>query len=165
MVNYTDEELLYLELAEHVATWAHEGVTRWSNGEPYINHPRRVAHQMMVGQMPVDVVAAAFLHDVIEDTNITAKDLAVMGFTPRTSELVQLLSRPEGETYVGFIQRVLTDPDATAIKLGDICDNLATLEPGHSLAKRYIMALATIHGTPPVEKALAPSTDEAVGPS
>ena len=141
-------DLAYMLRASFFATKAHAGVFRWSNGEPYINHPVRVAQQVITASLypKPDMVAAAYLHDVIEDTDITAEDLRSEGFSERTIFLVKALSRNPGESYDDFIKALSACPDAVVIKLADICDNLATLPPGHKLARRYVKALATLHG-------------------
>ncbi len=64
-----DEEML--RRAFRVAYWAHEGVVR-ASGEPYITHPLEVA-RIYAEEMAMDdvSVAAALLHDVIEDTEVS----------------------------------------------------------------------------------------------
>jgi len=58
-------------LAEH----AHAGQTR-SSGEPYIHHPLAVARTLAQLQMDDDTLVAALLHDVVEDTSISAEKIA-----------------------------------------------------------------------------------------
>jgi guanosine-3',5'-bis(diphosphate) 3'-pyrophosphohydrolase len=61
------------------ATDKHEGQVRKGNGESYINHPGRVANRLMIVDPYIDeaVVAAAWLHDTLEDTDTTDKDRAI----------------------------------------------------------------------------------------
>ena len=63
-------------LADRIAAEAHEGQTRKWSAVPYIVHPRRVAAlaAALEGTDEVDV-AAALLHDVVEDTPVTAGEL------------------------------------------------------------------------------------------
>ncbi len=64
-----------LQKAIDIATKAHEGVTRDITGEPYINHPKRVADRVN-GELKI----VAWLHDVLEDRKgITAQDLIKEG--------------------------------------------------------------------------------------
>lgn len=69
------------------ATRAHEGTLRKGSGIPYIYHPMEVA--LIVAQMTTDedVIAAAYLHDVLEDTDVTAEALELT-FGSRILELV-----------------------------------------------------------------------------
>jgi GTP diphosphokinase / guanosine-3',5'-bis(diphosphate) 3'-diphosphatase len=72
--NYTlaDRELIHR--AYRVAEEAHRGQKRHS-GEPYINHCLAVASILADLRVPPEVVAAGLLHDTVEDTTITIKDI------------------------------------------------------------------------------------------
>src|SRR6266516_7724463 len=63
-----------IERAHQVATAAHEGQLR-ASGEPYITHPVAVAYELAALQMDPESIAAALLHDVPEDTDLTIPDL------------------------------------------------------------------------------------------
>lgn len=63
-----------VQRAYNVAAKAHAEQKRQS-GEPYINHCVAVAAILSEMKMPADVVAAGLLHDTVEDTYITLKDL------------------------------------------------------------------------------------------
>ncbi|MCX6064537.1 MAG: HD domain-containing protein, partial [Chloroflexi bacterium] len=60
--------------AYEVASEAHSEQKRQS-GEPYINHCVAVASILSDMKMPAEVVAAGLLHDTVEDTHITLKEL------------------------------------------------------------------------------------------
>jgi len=83
----------YVKKALDFATMAHEGQVRLS-GEEYINHPIQVAGILAQLQMDPDTVATGFLHDVVEDTEYTLKDI-----TNEFSETVALLV--DGVTKLG----------------------------------------------------------------
>lgn len=70
--NYDDSELI--EKAYHFACKAHEGVTRRS-GEPYIIHPISVAEILIEMKMDEASIVASLLHDVVEDTPVTFKQI------------------------------------------------------------------------------------------
>jgi (p)ppGpp synthase/HD superfamily hydrolase len=118
----------------NLATAAHDGQTRW-DGTPYINHPKRVAarvaadHRLTEAERLVGV-QAAYLHDVVEDTDITLADLLDKGVRPDVVEVVDLLTRrkPDGETHADYVGRILASGNRTAIivKLADIADNSRT---------------------------------------
>lgn len=60
--------------AYHLAEKAHEGQRR-ASGDPYISHCLAVAKILAEMYVPPEVVAAALLHDTVEDTHITLEDL------------------------------------------------------------------------------------------
>jgi (p)ppGpp synthase/HD superfamily hydrolase len=84
--------------------------------------------------------AAAWLHDVIEDTEVTAEDLLKEGIPDNVVGLVKILTRGEHERYVDYIRRILTDPDARAVKREDLLDNMQSLSEG-SLRDKYELSL------------------------
>jgi (p)ppGpp synthase/HD superfamily hydrolase len=143
---FTEDEEVYVSLCYDIAYDAHEGVTRAFVGEPYIEHPTRVAQYVRQAGGDIDQVGAAYLHDVIEDTPNTRETLLSLHVRPETIDLVEAVSRREEETYREFITRVLDNPRAVPIKRADISDNLATLPIGHGLAERYVKALKQMHG-------------------
>ena len=59
-----------IDLAREIATQAHEGETR-IGGQPYIEHPRRVAAAVQQDGFGSEHVQAAWLHDVVEDFSTT----------------------------------------------------------------------------------------------
>ncbi len=130
--------------ARLLASEAHAGQTRKFSGSSYVAHPIRVADTVRRAGAPTFVVVAAMLHDVIEDTPVTAERIEAE-FGPEVASLVRTLTRRGGEAYEDYIARIAADPWATLIKRADLTDNLATLPAGHDLAKRYIAALVTLH--------------------
>lgn len=78
--------------AAGMALVVHHGQTRRNNKHPYVTHPNRVAREVsrMDGVTP-QVVAAAFLHDVVEDTNITLEQVTET-FGLDVAELVESLT-------------------------------------------------------------------------
>lgn len=82
-----ESKLEAVEKAYNFALAAHEGQSRKS-GEPYINHPLNVAMILTELQMDASTLAAAFLHDVSEDTKVTIEEIE-KEFGPEVSKLVQ----------------------------------------------------------------------------
>jgi guanosine-3',5'-bis(diphosphate) 3'-pyrophosphohydrolase len=72
--HYEEDQLLELEHAIDFATKAHAGQKRKS-GEPYIIHPLAVANTLVEWGMDIDTVLAGVLHDTVEDTDVTLKDI------------------------------------------------------------------------------------------
>jgi len=72
--NYSPADRELVLRAYRVAEKAHEGQKR-ASGEPYINHCMSVAAILSEMRVPPAVVAAGLLHDTVEDTDVTLKDL------------------------------------------------------------------------------------------
>lgn len=101
------------------ATKAHAGQKR-RNGNNYIIHPIRVSQEVETEYQRV----CALLHDVVEDTDVTLDQIRnEIGM--EVAETVDCLTHRKGESYDDYITRVLTDRDAVAVKIADICDNLS----------------------------------------
>lgn len=109
-------------------------------GAPYILHPLRV----MARFREPSLQAAALLHDVVEDSEITLEDLRRRGFPERVVALVGLLTRRDGESYMEFIQRLSGDPEALQLKKADIEDNMNALRLP-ALSKKDLERLAKYH--------------------
>ncbi len=94
----------------------------------------------------------ALLHDVLEDTDVTAGMLLERGYSERVVRIVQMLSRPVGITYMDWIARLKAtgDDEVIAIKLADNADNfdpsrIACLpETERGIARRYEQARAIL---------------------
>lgn len=125
----------WIKLAELVATAAHSGQTR-SDGSPYITHPCRVAANVEDRLKPI-----AWLHDVVEDTNVTLAQLRKMKFPEYIINAVDLLTHRREHTNVQYWTEIAKNADATAVKLVDIRDNLSD-SPTEYQQKKYASALA-----------------------
>lgn len=128
------------EIAEKIAREAHKGQIRKmgaDKGKDYIVHPERVAQALY----PNDpLMAVGWLHDTLEDTEVTRKDLEESGVDKQIIDVVETLTRKQGETYLDFILRIAEDYDAVPVKLADLRDNMESLEEG-SLKDKYRMAI------------------------
>ncbi|MGH7175675.1 MAG: HD domain-containing protein [Minisyncoccia bacterium] len=87
-----------VRLADQIAEQAHRGQQRKWADDPYIVHPRRVAAMVagLAGTDHIDV-AAALLHDVVEDTEVNADKLAdlLVAYVPDRGDFIGLThSRP-----------------------------------------------------------------------
>ena len=89
-------------------------------GEPYILHPLRV---MLSCTDELERICAV-LHDVVEDSTVGFEDLRKEGFSEAVIEVVDCLTKREGESYDAFIERVLKNKTACQVKLADINDNM-----------------------------------------
>lgn len=146
-----------VELAKAVAMTAHAGQVDKS-GEPYIGHPARVAHATAQETENPEVIAAAYLHDVVEDTPVDLTDLMRMGFPAETVKVVDLLTRRDHESHAEAVQRAAEHPGARLVKLCDVEDNsdprrLERLDERTRarLHRKYIKARTVLlaHAVPP----------------
>ncbi|CAL9602142.1 hypothetical protein SUDANB95_05413 [Actinosynnema sp. ALI-1.44] len=109
-----------VEDAVRIARSAHQGQVDKS-GKPYIGHPLRV----MGAVSGEHARMAAVLHDVVEDTPVTAADLLAAGCPAHVVATVVALSHLPGEPQEDYLARVAADPVAVAVKRADIADNLS----------------------------------------
>lgn len=128
-------------LADSIAAAAHDGQLDKA-GSPYIGHVRRVASY--VDPSDEYAIAAALLHDTIEDTPITAADLAAAGMPAEVVAAVQVLTRHNASSPEDYYARIGHDPLAREVKLADLADNtdprrLAVLMPQQraKLTRKY----------------------------
>jgi hypothetical protein len=113
-------------------------------GDPFIGHPLRVMAGLAADGAPENMVIAAALHDVLEDTPTTRGELAAKGIPDEALDLVEVLTRRSDEDYVTYIMRVAMDRGARRIKQWDIRDNMdptRTHAISGSMYKRYAEAL------------------------
>lgn len=108
-----------LERAIEIAVEAHRGQIDKA-GKLYILHPLRV---MLRGKTQ-DEMIVGILHDTVEDTPVTLDMLRGEGFSETIVEAVSCITKKPGEDYGHFIDRILTNPLATKVKLYDLEDNL-----------------------------------------
>lgn len=144
---YSTNEQLVIDAAVAIAHEAHRGQTD-RQGKPYVGHVLAVASRLADQGMPAEVVAAGALHDVLEDTELTAADLRGMDVGERTVKIVEALTHPDGEPYQDYIDRIcgMTD-DVVRVKLADMEHNfgrIATVVDGPTrlrLERKYGAAL------------------------
>lgn len=115
-----------------VAYEAHKPQVRDGGNTPYIVHPFRVS--MVMNDETSQVVA--LLHDVVEDTKVTLKDLGMM-FPKEVTEAVDALSRRKDEKYFDYINRLSKNEIAVDVKIADIMDNLSDVGKKDTMVKRY----------------------------
>ena len=105
-----------------MAVRAHHGQRYPSReAEPYILHPVRV----MLGVSGVHAQAVAVLHDVLEDTVVTAEELREANLSSEVVDAVTALTRRSGQTYEQYVEQVAGNAIARPVKLADLADNLA----------------------------------------
>src|SRR3989338_7816425 len=115
---------------------AHQGQTRQS-GDPYISHPIAVARILTTLHLDVQAIIAALLHDVVEDTEVTAEQVAEK-FGKPVAKLVDGLSKldriqfetredAQAENFRKMLMAMARDVRVILIKLADRLHNMRTL--------------------------------------
>ncbi|MCW8901493.1 MAG: GTP pyrophosphokinase [Gammaproteobacteria bacterium] len=108
-----------VDKAIEIAVHAHSGQLDKA-GKPYILHPLRI---MLKFQNELEQITAV-LHDVIEDSELSIKDLESHGFHASVLRAIDCLTKRYNEEYIDFIVRVSADDLATKIKIADLKDNM-----------------------------------------
>lgn len=119
--------------AADFAELAHKGQFRKYTHEPYIVHPQEVARTVSLVSNDLNVIAAAWLHDVVEDTLVTI-DMIDSTFNSYVAKLVSEVTNI-GEGRGNRAERKALErehlaracPDAKTIKLADILDNVPSI--------------------------------------
>ena len=146
--SYLDEQQVKLvKRAYYYAEQAHEGQSRRS-GEPYITHPLAVAAILADMRMDHQCLAAALLHDVIEDTGIPKEALsqqfgeAISELVDGVSKLTQIEFRSKAEAQAENFQKMALamsrDIRVILVKLADRLHNMRTLGPLNPEKRRRI---------------------------
>jgi len=108
---------------------------------PYLEHVADVAGRVMADDRANDdAIVVAWLHDVLEDTSASKRDLQAAGITPRQLRALLHLTRHKGEDYSAYIGRVAQDEIAVLVKWHDLHSNQA-MRPRPDLAERYAAAI------------------------
>ena len=126
-----------IERAHDVATTAHEGQVR-ASGDAYISHPVEVAYYLAALQMDAETLAAALLHDVPEDTELTLADIEKR-FGREVTRLVDGVTKlskfgsarsveeQQAENIRKMFMAMAEDVRVVIIKLADRLHNMRTL--------------------------------------
>ncbi len=142
-----DESLI--ERAFKLTFISHDGITR-ASGEPYYLHPLAVA-EILADEIGMDdvSVAAALLHDTVEDTEVTLADIE-KSFGSTVSQLIDGLTKISGvfkskgvkqaETFMKLLMYMAEDLRVVLIKFADRLHNMRTL---HHLPRNKQLSIAT----------------------
>ena len=140
-MSITTRGIMYqAELARQYAENAHAGQVRKYAGQPYIEHPTRVAYELMNSvifqnnQDCIDAVQAAFLHDTVEDTDVTFESILDI-FGEVTASYVWFLTKPPDFVGDRAVRKKLDRARLAEaptivkyIKMLDVMDNAVDIE-------------------------------------
>ena len=137
------------EEALEFARKAHGAQQRKYTLEPYINHPKRVAETVKTVPHSTEMICAAYLHDVVEDTPVSIEEIKnrfgkkiadlVLELTDEfTHEKYPHLNRKKRKIKETERQATMSD-DAKTIKLADMIDNTPDIaRHDRNFARRYL---------------------------
>jgi (p)ppGpp synthase/HD superfamily hydrolase len=132
--------------ARALATQAHSGQTDKA-GQPYIEHPERVAARLT----DPDAQVVALLHDVIEDTELSADDLRAAGASELQVKALEALAHADDVSDKDYWRALRAVPLARLVKVADLADNtdparIALLAPAEQerFRTKYRSAMAVI---------------------
>jgi len=131
------KDVEHVRVAIEFSRAAHLGQMRHS-GDPYISHPIAVARILAPLHIDAQAIIAALLHDVVEDTEVTGKQVAEK-FGKPVAELVEGLSKldkiqfetredAQAENFRKMLLAMARDVRVILIKLADRLHNMRTLE-------------------------------------
>lgn len=120
--------------AKAFATKAHEGQQRKISNESYIQHPVRVANILKKAHVSKEIICAAYLHDVVEDTPYSLDEIEEE-FGPRIAELVAAHTEDKEKSWQERKQQTIdilksdhTEKEIKYLIIADRLDNLLDLE-------------------------------------
>src|SRR5437870_7928982 len=130
-------DVALVERAFEFSETAHRGQFRKS-GEPYITHPLAVASSLSQWRIDAEGLAAALLHDVMEDTSVTRSQLEIKFGRP-VAEMVDGVSKldqiefstreeAQAESFRKMLLAMARDVRVILIKLADRLHNMRTLD-------------------------------------
>ncbi len=141
------EDVSQLRLAYAFSQGAHSGQFR-KTGEPYISHPLAVASILEELHLDAHTLAAALLHDVVEDTDISSAEISER-FGVTVAELVDGVSKldkiesqtptdAQAENFRKMLLAMARDVRVILIKLADRLHNMRTLSVMRPIKQRRI---------------------------
>ncbi len=110
------KNILDLELINKAIYWAkkYHGDQKRKSGELYYSHPLEVAYMISDYKLKTDVIVASILHDIIEDTPVTA-GMILDNFGWRIAEMVDRLTRDRPDGSKLSVEKILEN----AYEMGD----------------------------------------------
>ena len=111
-----------IQQAKDLAFKIHAGQTDKA-GAPYTVHLETVASKLTEQGENEDVIVVGWLHDSVEDTNITVGEIREL-FGDEVSTAVDAITKRKNEPYQDYLQRVKFNEIARKVKLADLAHNM-----------------------------------------
>ena len=135
--NRPNEDVSLIRKAWDFCVRHHEGQMR-ASGEPYIIHPLEVAEVLAEMKLDSTAIAAALLHDAVEDTPATSEEIEA-GFGDQVAHIVEGVTKidkiqfanredRQAENVRKMLLAMVSDVRVVLIKLADRLHNMRTLE-------------------------------------
>lgn len=128
----------------------HDHQTRKVSEKPYYIHPRGVAFIVMMSGGTIDQINAAFAHDLLEDTDTSFMEIAVIANSQKCAEICSELRnnkhsiREVGKTAYMSEKLVKMSDDALLVKLADILYNMSDNPTEEAKNRMYINVIDLI---------------------
>ncbi|MFF5518094.1 HD domain-containing protein [Streptomyces coeruleorubidus] len=113
---------LTLAQVEATARAAHAGQTDKA-GRPYAEHLQAVAEGVRARGGDEEQIAAAWLHDAVEDDALSPGWLREAALSSRTKDIVLAVTKRSGEPPEAYAARILATPGALLVKESDLAHN------------------------------------------
>ncbi|MEU6012629.1 HD domain-containing protein [Streptomyces sp. NPDC047515] len=160
---------LTLAEVEAIAREAHTD-QRDKAGRPYTEHLAAVAEGVRIRGGSDEQIAAAWLHDAVEDNALSQEWLAGAALPQGVKDMVLAVTKRDGEDLGSYTRRILETPGALLIKESDLAHNadparLAVLEPANRtrLTEKYAQVRRLLGLTPggsPAEQSVQANTGQ-----
>jgi (p)ppGpp synthase/HD superfamily hydrolase len=121
-VTQPDRTPLSLAAVESIARTAHATQTDKA-GHPYSDHLKAVADGVRARGGDEHQIAAAWLHDAVEDDALSEQWLRDAALTRRTKDIVRAVTKQAGEPPEAYAARILATPGALLVKQSDLAHN------------------------------------------
>ena len=139
------KNILDFDLINKAIYWAkkYHGDQKRKSGEPYYSHPLEVAYMISEHNLKTDVIVASILHDIIEDTEVTA-GMIFDNFGQRIAQMVDMLTRDRPDGTKLTIEEIITnayqkkDKEVLLIKLIDRLHNIQNIESINSKKQKEL---------------------------
>ena len=118
-VELTEEEY-FLELARQLAKEYHKGQVDKAGVDYFSGHITSVVN----GVDTVEEKIVAYLHDILEDTELSYLDLMVLEFSDKVINAVMFLTKDKKEKYEDYLVKVKSNELSRAVKLSDLTNNM-----------------------------------------
>ena len=128
------QQVLDFALINKAIYWAkkYHGEQKRKSGEAYYTHPLEVAYMISDYKLKTDIIVASILHDIIEDTEVTA-GMIFDNFGQRIAEMVDRLTRDRPDGSKLSVEEIINnayykkDNEVLLIKLIDRLHNMQTI--------------------------------------